>query len=505
MTMRKAEILMLVLAAGIASGQPAGGDPPSRVARLNYIQGQVSFRPGSVEEWTPATLNYPLYNGDHLWADMGGQTELHVGSTAIRMGSETALAILNLDDRMVQLSLTGGVVNVHLRSLGEGESFEIDTPNSAVTLLRPGDFRLQVDGDNSLTVVNVRGGDAEVTAGGRAFALHPRDSARLTGMDDSLGSEITIGAGFDTFDRWCQDRDRREEQSQSVRYVGREMTGYEDLDEHGVWSDVPDYGWVWRPRVVAAGWAPYRYGHWAWVEPWGWTWVDDAPWGFAPFHYGRWAMYGGGWVWIPGRVVARPVYAPALVAFVGGSHFSMAVSFGSGGGVAWFPLGPHEVYRPAYHVSEVYVRQVNITHVNVTNINVTNVRYVNQAQVTAVSQTTFVGARSVHTATVAVPANVVAQAQVVGSAGVAPDRVSVLGRAGVVGRVSAPPSRMVDRAVFARTTPPPPPVSFGAKRDALQANPGRPLDPSVNDSLRRNDRFQRAPVYRNANPGAQVP
>src|SRR5947209_15550680 len=145
MTMRKAGFILTLMAAGIASGQPAGGDPPSRVARLNYMQGQVSFRPGSVDEWTPASLNYPIYNGDHLWADQGGQAELHIGSTALRMGSETALAVLNLDDRMVQLSLTAGSLNVHVRSLGEGESFEVDTPNSAVTLLRPGDYRFQVD------------------------------------------------------------------------------------------------------------------------------------------------------------------------------------------------------------------------------------------------------------------------------------------------------------------------------------------------------------------------
>src|SRR5437016_11596644 len=153
-------------------------------------------------------------------------------------------------------------------------------------------------------------------------------------------------------------------------------------------------------------------------------------------------MYGGGWVWVPGTMVARPVYAPALVAFVGGSRFSLAVSFGGGPGVAWFPLGPREVYRPAYHVSDVYVRQVNVTHVNVTNINVTNVnvtnvRYVNQnvnGAVTAVPQSAFVGARSVHTAAVTVPANAVAQAQVMGTAApVGPERISALGRAAQMG------------------------------------------------------------------------
>src|SRR5674476_1594458 len=130
---------LLAIAAVSAFGQDQGQDqsqhPPSRVARLNYMSGTVSFRPGSVDEWTAATINYPLYNGDHLWADRDARTELHVGSTALRMGSETALAILNLDDRIVQLSLTGGTLHVRLRALGEGESFEVDTPNAAVTLL----------------------------------------------------------------------------------------------------------------------------------------------------------------------------------------------------------------------------------------------------------------------------------------------------------------------------------------------------------------------------------
>src|SRR5439155_1303456 len=81
-------------------------------------------------------------------------------------------------------------------------------------------------------------------------------------------------------------RDRRWDDARSARYVSRDVIGYEDLDDNGDWRDTPEYGAVWVPRRVVAGWAPYRYGHWAWVEPWGWTWIDDAPWGFAPFHYG---------------------------------------------------------------------------------------------------------------------------------------------------------------------------------------------------------------------------
>ena len=229
------------------------------------------------------------------------------------------------------------------------------------------------------------------------------------------------------------------------------MTGYEDLDEHGVWREVPGYGWVWAPQTVAVGWAPYRYGHWAWIEPWGWTWVDDAPWGFAPFHYGRWAMVGGGWVWVPGADGGASRVCPALVAFVGGPRFGVSLAIGGGGVAAWFPLGPHEAYIPAYRVSEVYVRQVNIAHVTVTNINVVNVRYVNQnvaGAVTAVPHDAFVSARPVHQVAIVVPPREMAQAQVIGTtAPLAPRRESVLG--GAV-RSGGPPARFADRQVVVR-------------------------------------------------------
>ena len=123
-----------------------------------------------------------------------------------------------------------------------------------------------------------------------------------------------------------------------------------------------DYGNVWVPTRVEAGWAPYRDGHWAWVEPWGWTWVDDAPWGFAVSHYGRWANMRGTWGWVPGPVRSRAYYAPALVAFVGGSNFQLSISSGNVGGIAWFPLGPREVYRPSYAVSRHYFENVNVSN-----------------------------------------------------------------------------------------------------------------------------------------------
>ena len=114
------------------------------------------------------------------------------------------------------------------------------------------------------------------------------------------------------------------------------MTGYQDLGPNGGWTVTPEYGAVWYPRAVPVGWAPYRYGHWAYVFPWGWTWIDDAPWGFAPFHYGRWVFLHGHWGWWPGRVVARPVFVPAHVVFVVGGHDRHAPP------TRWIPLAPRE-------------------------------------------------------------------------------------------------------------------------------------------------------------------
>lgn len=504
--MRKFHVLagFLTIAAA-AFGQ---ADPPARVARLNFMQGPVSFRPAGVDEWAAATLNFPLNTGDYLWADQGARAEVHVGSTAIRMDQATAMSVVNLNDQLVQLSVTAGALNVHIRYLGPNENFEVDTPNVAVTLLRPGDYRINADGDNSLTAVVVRSGDAEVTAGASgAFNIRNGQMARLTGTN-TVQQELSGAPPLDPFDGWTGERDAREDRAtMSARYVPRETIGYEDLDANGRWVNVAPYGMVWQPNVAAVGWAPYRQGHWAWVEPWGWTWIDDMPWGFAPFHYGRWAFAGGGWYWVPGAVAVRPVYSPALVAFVGGGGIGIGVA-------AWFPLGPGEVYRPAYHVSDVYVRNVNVAYVSnvavINRVELGNTVYMNQrvvGAVTVVPQAVFVGARPVGVAAVAVTPGMMASVRVVGyTAPIAPERVSVLARPmGGAMVVRTPPAVFMQRTVVARNAPPPPAVNFAARQEALRQNPGRPLDQAQLNTLRASEPTRPQMVRQVGRPAASEP
>lgn len=485
-------------------------DPPARVARMNYAQGSVSFQPGGEGDWVEAVPNRPLTTGDNLWADRNSRAELHVGSTAIRLSSETSLTFLALDDRGIQLRLAQGSVMLRVRHLDDDDTIEVDTPNLAFQIQRNGEYRVDVDADGHTTTVDVIQGRGEAIGGGQTYTIVANQEAVFSG-DDELNYDINQLPRPDAFDDWAQERDRREDRADSANYVSREMTGYEDLDDYGRWSYTANYGPVWMPRNVPVDWAPYRYGHWVWVAPWGWTWVDDEPWGFAPFHYGRWCQVGGGWAWVPGPVVMRPVYAPALVAFVGGGGFHFSVSLGGGPGVAWFPLAPGEVFVPAYHVSRVYVNQVNVTNtvVNVTRVtnvynyytvnrdtNVTRITYANQGArnaVTAVSRETFVNARPVARNVVQMQQREIEQAPVTHEIGVAPGRPSVIG-AGRPTRV-APPSAVANRRVVTERTPAAPTVPLTQRQDPLVARPTRPVPPMANRPETGNGRLnQPAPA-----------
>jgi hypothetical protein len=477
-TIRLGSVLLLAAAAWSQDpnqdpNQAPVQDPPSRVARLNLIQGQVSFQPATVTDWAPATLNYPITIGDHLYADDDSRAELHVGSTAVRLGARSSMSFMNLDDRLVQVRLDQGALIVRVKYLDGDDAYEIDTAQGAITLLRQGEYRIDTDPDRNATMVTVRSGDAEVTSSGGSFPVHPRQTAFFAGDGQP---QIQTENPNDSFDLFSMDLDRRDDRMPPPRYVSRDMPGWQDLETNGAWSDDPEYGAVWRPRVVDADWAPYRYGHWAWIEPWGWTWIDNAAWGFAPFHYGRWVIVGGGWAWIPGPIAPRPVYAPALVAFVGGRGVTA---------VAWFPLGPREVFVPSYRVSPVYVNRVNVTTVNITNVTVVNRVYVNRTVgVTAVDHRDFVSAQPVHRAMVDVPRDVIARGEVTGAAPVAPQRASVLGHAALPANVPHPAANVMARPVYAQRTPPPAAVPFEARQRALEANLGHPVDPQTVRQLR---------------------
>jgi hypothetical protein len=238
-------------------------------------------------------------------------------------------------------------------------------------------------------IVAVSRGTLQWTAGGVAQLVQGGQAITVSGTNLIQVASTGLPAP-DAFDQWSADRDRKLASSPSAQYVSRGTPGVADLDDNGSWQTDAQDGPVWYPSGVQADWAPYRYGRWVWIEPWGWNWVEQEPWGYAPFHYGRWAFVGSRWGWLPGSVVARPYYAPALVVFVDGSGFQA-------GAQAWFPLGPGEPYRPWYHSGDSYQRRMNVaTFGRVPNItvaaNVNTIEYRNRRlAMTVVPTTTFRG------------------------------------------------------------------------------------------------------------------
>jgi hypothetical protein len=380
----------------LVAGQQAAADtgppidPPARVARLSYILGEVSLQTADGQAPEAAVLNRPVTIGDRLLTGGAARSELTMGIAAVRLDAFTDLSVANLDADIVHLELNSGTVGVHVRALAQGEIFQIDTPNAAVALLEPGDYRVEVDSTGTV-FLDVRAGLAELDAGSGTVQAGSGDQALLR-TGERLATLRALGR-TDDFDAWSAGRERQLSGGETIRHVSREVVGYEELDRHGSWRAERDYGPVWIPRV-SAGWAPYRFGHWTWISPWGWTWIDDAPWGFAPFHYGRWTYLHSRWCWIPGPRHYRPVYAPALVGWVGSPYSGISISVSSGP-VGWFPLGPREVYVPYRRTSPRYLRNVNVSNtVIVNNTYITNVargrvngiRYVNRDRPGAVTR-----------------------------------------------------------------------------------------------------------------------
>jgi len=451
----------------------AAEDPPSRAVQLKYMSGQVSVQPGGVNDWVAATINRPLATADRVWTDKESRAELHLGTAALRMNSETSLTLSDVTDNTVQVELDQGTLNLRVRKLSNGEIYEVDTPNLAFTIRKTGVYRFDVDSNGDTTSVTVFKGEGDATGDGPTVRVRSHEQARFS-SGRTLAHQVASAPGFDSFDDWCRVRDDREDKSVSAQYVSPTVPGYEELDAYGSWRTIPPYGPVWVPTTVVAGWAPYRFGHWIWVAPWGWTWVDDAPWGYAPFHYGRWVYYGGFWGWAPGPVVVRPVYAPALVAWVGGAHWGVGLSFGAGGGVGWFPLGWGEPYIPSYRCSRSYFQNVNVTNTRITNItyvtnnyynnttNITKIKYVNQTApggVTVVHREVLENAQPVGRSVVHIDNRQFSGSAVMNEPGVNPSRHSVLGMHEDRPAV-APPANVTSRPVVSRMTPPSRPAPF---------------------------------------------
>ena len=267
-------------------------DPPGRIAYISALEGQVMTAPDASAPWAAAGLNWPITTGTRVATEGSARAELHAGWMALRLQGRSLLDVTRLDDSTAQAALTDGRLSLRLLELPAGQRAEIDTPQLALVADQAGEYRVDVDPGSDTTRITVHSGTATVFGeAGQASTVRAPQQVIFAGRNLNVVQRHNVGPR-DALDQWSASRDQLERQSQSARYVSRDMPGYQLLDQYGQWGQDPTYGAVWYPSITVTDWAPYRYGRWTWVAPWGWTWVDDAPWGFAPSHYGRWAQIG---------------------------------------------------------------------------------------------------------------------------------------------------------------------------------------------------------------------
>jgi hypothetical protein len=389
---------------------PSDWSPPDLVGQLSLVSGKIDLRLSSGSAWADAELNQPIFAGEALRTDARARGEIRVGAYTIGLSNDTEIEIASLRDGVTQIQLSRGRIGVHLRRAGEKEIVEIDIPQGGVWLRAPGRYDIEVgDGEGPLRVA-VFDGTAQYAGAGGDRRIEAGQVALLTASEATAAASMGPVAA-DDFVAWCRDHDYDETRLAAPYFVSRYMTGYAELDSAGMWKINAQYGPVWFP-TQSEDWAPYRFGHWSWIASWGWTWLDDQPWAFAPSHYGRWALIDEHWAWVPGNYVVRPLYAPAVVAFLGTP--GIGLSSEEGPTVAWFPLAPGEAYWPGYTRDLDYVRNLNFGNVqDVTAIGVLadgeppleafNEDFANRRFATVVPRVIFANGRPVAPARVSLP------------------------------------------------------------------------------------------------------
>jgi hypothetical protein len=354
-------VALAAVASIVAFSSPAYAlnDPPSQVGRLAFTEGTVSFHDDQQTGWSPAVINTPLTSGDSVWTEPNARSEISVAGTRVRMDGATQLNMLEIDDSQTRLQVGQGRVDIKTYSLDPNVPYQVVTPRGTISLRQQGDYYVEAGSTQDATRLGVRSGAAQIQSlNGQTLTVRPGQVGEIYG-DAGTPQLRTINSAPPALPASWAARDRQVNYDLPAQYLSAGVTGYEDLNTYGSWSNDSQYGNVWTPRSVPSGWQPYKTGHWSYVQPWGWTWVDEQPWGYAPYHYGRWANSGNRWVWVPPQRQAAPVYAPALVAFIGGVELALSLGNQNTAPVGWFPLGPREVYVPSYTTDQNYYSRIN--------------------------------------------------------------------------------------------------------------------------------------------------
>ena len=257
----------MVFAAGTAIGSPT--DPPpnggyqvgetpqttdaakpgppapsagTRLAKFDYVSGDVTWRPDSNANWKPAKQNMAVNSGAQIWTVGSGRAEIRFEDGGIVRLGHDAIATVDTMYSDAQGAYTRIVVSSGLGwlSLKSSKSvYEADLPSA--TVVASGTARVRI-GAESRSDVAVRSGKAVVQtkqANSKKVTINAGGFAAISPDDTSIS--IRSIPSPDSWDRWNDERD----------HVG--TAGY----AHGAYG-----GSVLVPVIIGGGYGPGWHRHW---------------------------------------------------------------------------------------------------------------------------------------------------------------------------------------------------------------------------------------------------
>jgi hypothetical protein len=323
----------LLAAILVLLAQPARAQDYSniRIVRLSFVEGAVQYqRPG--QDWQDAHLNLPIQEGFALRTTDGFAEVEFEDALTMRMATNatvefTGLALQN-GGRVTRLTVPEGTAIITAK-LKREDSVSVASPNLNLNLTRNGHFRVDVSPEGSW--VTVFHGKVEVNSPAGATTILGGGHTLHLDANGSGSSEVSGNPHQDDFDKWVLHREEAlnsaASETSSVLGNNSYSTGYADLYNYGLWSDIPGYGAGWVPYGVGVGWMPFTYGQWQFMGTTGWNWMSSEPWGWVPYHFGSWVHAPGiGWAWLP---VGATSWVPSTASWVNVNNQ-----------LAWIPNGP---------------------------------------------------------------------------------------------------------------------------------------------------------------------
>lgn len=240
---------------------------------VNYVSGDCRVQRAGETEWRTLSAKDNLGVGDVLRTGAGGQVEVLLNpGTYFRLGEHSEFTLK--DDALdnLQLKLAKGSAVVEATGFDELQvTIEIETPQTQVSIIRSGIYRLNVTEAN-VTEVSVEKGRALVGRL-REMTVKGGKSARVGGAGVELAK--LDKKNRDAFDLWSRERGKLLAQAND-KLSARNMNAFLSSDRFNDWwgTQMGDgiasrrlVGiWCFNPRMGMYTFVPLYYG---WGSPYG--------------------------------------------------------------------------------------------------------------------------------------------------------------------------------------------------------------------------------------------